>query len=119
VICDPCKKLQNNILVQQNRKSRSSSAPAKAKAPLTACSSEKLRATVVAKRLECKQLEDKMKKLQDKIEKTAVSVSEPLEKDLMTIMSGQNLDSTPLVSMHHFIRFETKIDVFYPVSSGF
>jgi hypothetical protein len=40
-------------------------------------------------------LEDKMKKLQDKIEKTAVSVSEPLEKDLMTIMSGQNLDSTP------------------------
>ena len=95
VICDPCKKLQKNILVQQNRKSRSSSAPAKAKAPLTACSSEKLRATVVAKRLECKQLEDKMKNLQDKIEKSAVSVSEPLEKDLMTIMSGQNLDSTP------------------------
>ena len=68
VICDPCKKLQKNILVQQNRKKRCSSAPAKAKAPLTACSSEKLRATVVATRLECKQLEDKIKNLQNKIE---------------------------------------------------
>ena len=97
VICDPCKKLQKNILVQQNRKKRSSSAPAKAKAkaPLTACSSEKLRATVVATRLECKQLEDKIKNLQNKIEKSAVSISEPLEKDLMTIVSGQNLDATP------------------------
>ena len=53
VICDPCKKLQKNILVQQNRKKRSSSAPAKAKAPLTACSSEKLGKTAVATRLEC------------------------------------------------------------------
>ena len=56
VICDPCKKLQKNVLVQQNRKKRFACAPAKAKAPLTACSSEKLRATVVAMRLECKQL---------------------------------------------------------------
>ena len=62
VICDPCKKLQKNILVQQNRKKRSSSAPAKAKAPLTACSSEKRKVTVVATRLECKQPEDKIKK---------------------------------------------------------
>ena len=95
VICDPCKKLQKNILVQQNQRKCSSSLHAKAKAPLTACSSEKLRATVVATRLECKQLEDKIKNLQNKIEKSAVSISEPLKKDLMTIMSGQNLDATP------------------------
>ena len=95
VICDQCKKLKKNILVQQNRKKGSSSVPAKSKAPLAACSSEKLRATVVAKRLECKQLEDRVKNLQDEIEKSAVSVSEPLEKDLMTIMSGQNLDPNP------------------------
>ena len=95
VICDPSKKLQRNIVVQQNRKKHSTSAPAKDKAPLAACSAEKLRATVVEKRLECKQLKNKVKYLQGKIEKSGVSVSEPLEKGLLTIMSGQNLDSTP------------------------
>ena len=95
VICDPCKKLQRNIVVQQNRKKRSTSAPAKDKAPFAACSAEKLRATVVEKRLEYKQLKNKVKYLQGKIEKSGVSVSEPLEKDLLTIMSRQNLDSTP------------------------
>ena len=87
VICDPCKKLQRNIGVQQNQKKRSTSAPAKDKAPLAACSAEKLQATVVEKRLEYKQQQHKIKYLQGKIEKSGVSVSEPLEKDLLTIMS--------------------------------
>ena len=82
VIYDPCKKLQKNILVQQNRKKSFSGAPAKTKAPLTACSSEKLRATV-ATRLVCKQLEDKIKNLKNKIEKSAVSIGELLEKNLI------------------------------------
>ena len=81
--------------MQHNRKKRSSSARAKSKASLAACSSEKFGATVLAKGLECKQLEDRVKNLQDKIEKSAVSAIEPLEKDLMIITSGPNLDSTP------------------------
>ncbi len=95
VICKTCQKLQKQINQQQTRKERKSCAPAKDKAPLAACSAEKLRATVVADRLRCKELEKRIENLQSKLEKHAVNVSEPLEKDLISIMSGQNLDSTP------------------------
>ena len=95
VICETCHKLQKRIVKQQNRKERQDKAPAKDKAPLAACGAEKLRATVVAQRLQCKDLEAKVKDLQSQIEKHGVSVSESLEKDLLTIMSGQNLEATP------------------------
>ncbi len=95
VICKTCQKLQKQINQQQTRKERKSCAPAKDKASLAACSAEKLRATVEADRLRCKELEKRIENLQSKIEKHAVNVSEPLEKDLLSIMSVQNLDSTP------------------------
>ena len=95
VICQTCLTLQRNIQRQQTKKERKSSAPAKSKAPLAACGAEKLRATVAADRLELKDLKQKIKNLESRIEKYGVTVSEPLEKDLLTIMSGQNLESTP------------------------
>ena len=95
VICQTCLTLQRNIQKQQTKKERKSSAPAKSKAPLAACGAEKLRATVAADRLELKDLKQKIKNLESRIEKYGVTVSEPLEKDLLTIMSGQNLESTP------------------------
>jgi hypothetical protein len=95
VICKTCFTLQKNVQKQQLRKERKSSAPAKDKAPLAACGAEKLRATVVADRLELADLKQRIKNLESKIVKHGVSVSEPLEKDLLTIMSGQNLESTP------------------------
>ena len=69
VICDPCKQLQRKIVAQQSRKSRQSSAPAKDKAPLSRCSAEKLRATVVESRLECSVLEAKIKSMQAQIDR--------------------------------------------------
>ena len=93
--CSSCSKLEKKITQQQARKERQSNVPAKSKAPLAACSAEKLRATVVADRLQCKLLEKQVKNLQSQITKHAVNVSKPLEKDLLTIMSGQNLDATP------------------------
>jgi hypothetical protein len=95
VICEMCHKLQKRIFKQQSRKERQDKAPAKDKAPLAACGAKKLRATVIAQRLHCKDLEAKVKDLQSQIEKHGVSVSESLEKDLLTIMSGQNLEATP------------------------
>ena len=94
-ICEMCNKLQKKMNRQQSRKERKDKDPAKAKAPLAACGPEKLRATVVAERLRCKDLEAKVKRLQVQIEKHGISVSEPLEKDLLAIMSGQNLETTP------------------------
>jgi hypothetical protein len=62
---------------------------------LAACGAEKLRATVQVTRLECKQLRDRLKHLQTKIEKEGVGISASLETDLLKIMGGQNLESTP------------------------
>ena len=76
-------------------KSKSSSAPAKPRAPLAACGPEKLRATVVSLRLQMKDMDNRLQKLQQKIEKNGVGVSETLEKDILTIMGGQNLEATP------------------------
>ena len=94
VICETCHKLQKKIAKQQGRKERKDKAPARDKAPLAACGAEKLRATVIAQRLHCKDLEAKVKVLQSQIEKHSVNVSESLEKDLLAIISGQNLDAT-------------------------
>jgi hypothetical protein len=62
---------------------------------LVACGAEKLRATVIADRVRLKDLEARLENMQRQIEKHGVNVSKPPEKDLLTIMSGQNLDSTP------------------------
>ena len=56
---------------------------------------EKLRATVIETRLKNKKLEAKLELLQSKIDKEGVDVSESLEKDLLKIMGGQNMEATP------------------------
>ena len=93
--CKPCLKAAQAIKKSARRKTQSSSAPAKKKAPLAACGADKLRATVKAQRLECKQLEARLDQLQTEIKKDGVGVSEGLEKDILTIMGGQNLEATP------------------------
>ena len=95
VICETCHKLQKKIAKEQGRNERKGKAPARDRAPLAACGAEKLRTTVIAQRLHCKDLEAKVKVLQSQIEKHGVNVSEPLKKDLLAIISGQNLDATP------------------------
>ena len=62
---------------------------------MAACGTEKLRATVAADRLELKDLKQRIKSLESRIQKHGVTVSEPLEKDLLPIMDGQNFESTP------------------------
>ncbi|CAB4044150.1 Transposable element P transposase, partial [Paramuricea clavata] len=70
--CKPCSDSLKAITKASKQKSRSSSVPAKAKAPLSACGPEKLRATVKATRLQNKQLEDRLEILQAKIEKDGI-----------------------------------------------
>ena len=93
--CQPCATAFNAVNRAARRKSKALAEPAKSKASLAACGPEKLRATVQATRLECKQLQDRLKHLQTKIEKDGVGISASLETDLLKIMGGQNLESTP------------------------
>ncbi|CAB4028143.1 Transposable element P transposase [Paramuricea clavata] len=46
-------------------------------------------------RLQCKQLDDRVKELETRMKKDGVSICETLEKDILKIMGGQNLEATP------------------------
>lgn len=93
--CKPCSTAESDIKKASRRKSRSSQLPAKPKASLASCGAEKLRATVKATRLECKELEKRLQNLEKSIEKDGLGVSESTEKDILKIMAGQNLEATP------------------------
>ena len=93
--CDPCSKTFSLLDKAAKRKKKTTAAPAKSKAPLSSCSSEKLVATVKASRLECKQLEGRIKELESKIKNHGVEISGTLENNILKIMSGQNLEATP------------------------
>ena len=93
--CKPCSVTTSTLRKAETRKRKVSSVPAKSKASLAACGPEKLVATVKASRLQNKQLEDKIKLLEDRIQKDGVGVSEGLENDILKIMGGQNLEGTP------------------------
>ena len=93
--CGSCTSARHTQDRAERKKSRASSAPAKSKASLSACGPEKLRATVIETWLKNKGLEGKLELLQSKIDKEGVDVSESLEKELLKIMGGQNMETTP------------------------
>ena len=93
--CNPFSKTLSALKKASSRKKKTSSAPAKSKAPLASCSSEKLVATVKATRLGYKQLENRLKELEGTIKDDGVAVSGTIENDILKITSGQNLEATP------------------------
>ena len=94
-LCKPCSVATNCLKKAATRKKKISTAPAKPKAPLSACGSEKLIATVKASRIACKQLENRVEQLETQIKKEGVGISDSLEKDILKIMGEQNLEATP------------------------
>ena len=94
-LCKPCESVLKKMKRVAKRKDRGSASPAKTKAPLSKCGPKKLQSTVVSTRLQVKDLEDRLQKLQKEIQQHDVGVSETLEKGILTIMGGQNLDATP------------------------
>ncbi|CAB4032834.1 Hypothetical predicted protein, partial [Paramuricea clavata] len=92
-LCDPCSTITKQL--KKTNKKRAKTSPAKSKAPLSACGPDKLRATVVAARSKCKLLEGELQELQKKITSQSVCIDKTLEEDILKIMDGQNLDSTP------------------------
>ena len=81
--------------MERRRKKKTSTVPAKSNAPLASCSSEKLVATVKASRVECKQLESRLKELEARIKDDGVGISGALKSDILKIMGGQNFEATP------------------------
>ena len=76
--------------------------PAKAKAPLTACSSAKLQATVREERvqlkesqLKCMQLEDRLKRMENEIISHGVTLDDDASNAFLAILDQTNLQTTP------------------------
>lgn len=74
VICESCFKLQKKMDTLHGRKRLQNRAPDKDKAFLSACGLEKLRTTLKAERLRCKELEPKVKNLQGQMKKHGLSI---------------------------------------------
>ena len=94
-VCKTCSSAFNTIKRKARKKSKASETPAKPKAALASCGANKLRATVKSTRLQVKDLEDRLKQLQLKIERQGINISDGLEKDILKIMGGQSLEATP------------------------
>jgi hypothetical protein len=93
--CKTCVSALNAMKRAAKLKTKASSTPAKPRASLAACGPEKLRATVISSRLQIKDLEERLHQLQRRIEQDGIGISETFEKDILTIMGRQNLETTP------------------------
>ena len=94
-VAKTCSSAFNTIKRKARKKSKASETPAKPKAALASCGANKLRATVKSTRLQVKDLQDRLKELQLKIEQQGINISDGLEKDILKIMGGQSLEATP------------------------
>ena len=94
-ICSPCLQTDKVIKKAEKKKMKSWATPAKSKASLASGGPEKLRATLIATRLQNKQLEERLQQLEAQIGEKGMPISEGLEKDILKIMGGQNLEATP------------------------
>ena len=94
--CKPCCKFEE-------KKSQPKPAlPAKAKAPLTACSSAKLQATIREERvqlkesqLKCMQLEDRLKRMEEEISSHGVTLDDDISNSFLAILDQTNLQTSP------------------------
>ena len=93
--CKPCSTALKAIEKASKRKTRALEAPAKPKASLAMCGPEKLRATLKATRLECKDLKERLHNLEKQIKQDGFSVSDATEEDILKTMAGKNLDDNP------------------------
>ena len=75
------------------------SLPIKDKAPLTACSKERLIATVQKQRLVCKDLKGQINAMSRDILTNSIKIDETLENDILGILKQNDLKSSPLINL--------------------
>ena len=94
-LCSPCESLIEAEKRNSNVVTEKKIYPAKKKAPLSACSKEKLIMTVRESRLKCSQLETELKRLRKEINESGCNVSDELHSDLSSIFEKAAIEITP------------------------
>ncbi len=93
------------IVLTEHRESKKQSDVVKSalhvknKASLTACSKERLIATVQKQRVVCKQLQSQVDDMKMDIKMNSIKVDETLENDMLNILKGNDLKSSPHMNL--------------------
>ena len=96
-----CSSYQCSNCLNVDGKSKKKSTPAKPplpvkdRAPLTACSKERLIATIQRQRLECKDLRDQVARMSKDIMSNSTEIDKNLESDVLDILKSSDLKSSP------------------------
>ena len=93
--CKDCSKAESKESLSLKRKRKVMLLPAKAKAPVSLTSPERLKFTLQSYRLENKQLKEEIVKLQEEIACKSLPLYDDLGNDLKNIMSNSNSGSVP------------------------
>ena len=86
--CFDYQHFENKANAQEKKRRQIKESSLKDKAPLSASSPSRLRATVLDQRLKCKQLEHKIEKLQIEVNRSSIKIDNQLSDDINTIMSA-------------------------------
>ena len=97
VLCssDQCSSCLNLDGKSKKKSAPVTALPVKDRAPLVACSKERLIATIQRQRLECKDLKDQVAKMSKDIISNSTEIDKNLESDVLDILKSSDLKSSP------------------------
>ena len=97
--CSLCK-IQNDSQSQQQKRSRAKDlVPAKTKAPVSLTSAKRLKLSLQAQRLQCRQLQSRVKEMEVEIEKNSLEIKTDLSHDLLTVISENRQSMSPFMKL--------------------
>ncbi len=96
VICKQTVKIQED---SNKRKRRREEKPAKLKAPISLTSSHRIKLTLQAQRLKCRQLEGQIQEMKIEIEQKSLPITQDLSHDLLSIISENSNKMTPFIKL--------------------
>lgn len=99
VKCCACKPADDKKARSALRSSRRILEPVKDRAPLSATSRERLAISLKAKIIECKALKNQLEEMEARIRGNSISVTNELQSDLLSIISGTNFESSPMMKL--------------------
>jgi hypothetical protein len=97
-----CSVCQDSIRIQEvakRRKRARENVPASNKAPVSLTSPNRIKLTLQAQRIQCKQLEHEIEKMKIEVDKKSIPVTNDLSNDLLSIISDSSDKMTPFIKL--------------------
>ena len=98
-MCNDCQKFEGKALQAWNVKTALQEKAVKGRAPLSATSHSRLKATVLSERMKCGLLEEKLRDMDKEIQLSSVQLDEDLTNDINKIMSDNLHNASPFMTV--------------------